>query len=225
MKFLDDYEQLELAELTEEEIEILIEIECAQEGVKIPGPHPVEPIEVGDIEPDRKVWRVPEFTFEDEAEAAHVMDVIRGCKTVVALMGYPQRINPSENPLERRDTPILDRVYSEGFYQSTQAERENHKRSVELYREAKKEFDELQGAYLDIRDKVYGVQLEAKARVGRYRRLQDQWKEYLELAGGNDKVASGFMINTYEAELGEFPEMRDMILQYRDAPEEGAADE
>jgi hypothetical protein len=201
MKRYDDYEDHEILQMSEDDIEKLIEIECAVSGAPLKMEVPVAP-EASTVEPDVTTYTVSIGTlrFAQKETALAAVDFLNGLPRLSQLSiiphsyGQPYRVEPDTSP----EVVGTERNWSAEHYA-------RHAQAVGAHRRAKEEYDGAQRAYLDaqkkresavraVRSYVEGI----RAKEADRRHCRQTFASYLDLAEGNQDIALGFMLRTAE---------------------------
>ena len=75
----------ELLALTETELEELIDLECAYEGIPLLPPKPEEPIKPANLRPDTSVFHFDDIYITDPEEARRAEELLRSFTSIVKL--------------------------------------------------------------------------------------------------------------------------------------------
>lgn len=201
MKRYDDYEDHEILQMTDEDIDKLIEIECAVAGAPLRMAIPVAP-PASTIEPDVTTYTISLGTlrFADKETALRAVDFINGLPRLnqVSIVPHsysgPYRVEPDTAP----ETVGTERNWSQEHYA-------RHAQAVGDAKKAKAEFDSAQREYSEAQKKressVRAVRdhvAQIRDRETNRRHCRQQFAEYLELAEGQQEIALGFMLKTAE---------------------------
>lgn len=205
LKRYTDYTTKELANVTEEELQRLIEIECMKEGVSsfITPPKYINIPEVP--EPDMVVYEVGNFRFSDEEEANKLVELLKTFKSHCELdyeygFGYEKRyvkpIKYSRNIEERL-------AYSKESYDAAKyaiRERDKIKEKNETmknkYNQEKEPYDEIKGIVMD-------AYQEALYEEEKYEIAKSVYLKYLSLSNNDVEVAENFFKGTSYSEYLE----------------------
>ena len=196
MKRAWDYTQEELLELGPDEILRLKDMECMCEGApllsKHPGPEPIKPTVVG----GQVAFHVnAEMLFFKEEDAQEVLDLVRSKARgdEYYLSGDwrgPQGIKPED--------PNQGTMGSKRFW--TPEQWATHKLEQETYQKAKNQWDADDKEYREaIKAREKAVQRvdsmleDAHEKARTAAAIRATWAQYLDLAGGDQAIALGFL--------------------------------
>lgn len=198
MKRYTDYTTKELANLTEEEIKTLIEIECMVNGIATcyekPDLKTVEKLP----QPDVEVFEVCDIKFLDKEEAIALLELIRNSKSIVRTDydfsgGYSERYVKPDTDYA---TLSSSKYYSKEAYYSMKetarrkSEAEKHNRKImEVYNERMEEYRKLES---EVNSAVY----EAVAEESKFDYVKKVFERYVAMSDGNIDVAKNFFNNT-----------------------------
>ena len=198
MKRYEDYTTKELANLTEEEIKTLIEIECMVNGIAAcyekPDLKPIEELP----QPDIEVFEVCDIKFLDKEEAIALLELIRNSKSIV-ITDYDYSVGYSERYV-KPDTDCAtlssSKYYSKEAYDSMKEaikckkEAEQHNREMtEIYNKRMEEYRKLES---EVNSAVY----EAVAEESKFNYAKSVFERYVSMADGNIDVAKNFFEKT-----------------------------
>lgn len=203
MKRYTDYTTKELANLTDEEIKTLIEIECMVNGISTcyekPDLKPVEKLP----QPDIEVFEVCDIKFLDKEEAIALLELIRNSKSIVRTdydysVGYSERYVKPDTDCA---TLSSSKYYSKEAYDSMKetarrkSEAEKHNREItEVYNERMEEYRKLES---EVNSAVY----EAVAEESKFEYAKKVFERYVSMSDGNIDVAKNFFNNTEHSYL------------------------
>ncbi len=208
----------EVRELTDDQMQDWINIECAHEGAPMLPPVPPEPVRPSEMQPDTVYYRVVSddaswsasavATFTDEADAIGLVAAMRGLKSLG--MSKSTAAN-SDYQVVSESPPELTVKRLEGF---TEAHNDAIASLAHEYGEKKNVYDEARAA----RDKA------AKARDAvasslwrRWHETRDQhirnehkrveFGEYMEIAGNDRSMAYAFLLKAHPDFPEDYPEL------------------
>lgn len=208
MKKIDDYTQQEIIKLTQDEINTIIKIHLAEDGVKIVEA-PVKPVLKPVAEADITIYQINnlELYFTDRALAETIADLFS--KNIKFL--HKTNYNYSNGSEHKYLTKITSnygwdtdgvsikqqKVYSKSLYQSIELILAENNIELELYQSKNREYEK----YLDALKKQTKYVLE-KVRVAvSFEKEKDSklkiFQDYLKLADNNREIAWKFMKKAY----------------------------
>lgn len=181
--------------LTSEEIEKLIDLKCAEEGVRLLPPMPTAPVAI-EAKPDVKAYVAGGVIFVDQENAQAVADRINASmphETYYLLGPHkwsgPQGVKPSEG-----ETTVREELHwsAENY--------DEHATAITTYEKEKKDFDEQTREYDRVRDARSTISEEVWSTYHRAiedkrvkERMLVEFEEYVKLTDGNREAAFKFM--------------------------------
>ena len=208
IKRLDEYTNEELLELTEEQVETLIDLECAHEGVALlPVEAPIKPDD-SKIGPDSVIYEIKNLEhFETMEDAQKVVEVAsklpRVQKQYLSHASYKEKKGPVDSDIGIN----IVKVFSEQHYANVATENARIEASLKAYKEAKEEYDELFEKHGEISESVISRLNVARNEKNMLDTLKDEAGRYISLAQGEKEIAKNFMINAR-------PNQKDMIEEH-----------
>lgn len=198
MKRYTDYTQDELANLTDEELTGLVDLECAINGVPLLPEKPEEPQRVASG-PSTPVYKVPEQEFLSFADAEAVREFI---------LGRASRVDTRYNWGKSKSYYVIKKEVPELSVQTQQAytaeEFDRLETVLAAEDRAAKEHDERESEYKRIKslrqeadETVRQAVTEAIRFVNKRERYKAAGERYKRLAGGDEEQAKVFMIEAY----------------------------
>lgn len=207
LKRYTDYSSKELAAVTDDEFEKLIDIECMIEGIT---PDSVAPIyiEVPDIpDPDVKVYTVDcgSIMFTDVMEANALVDVISKAETIVATdydysIGYNHRYIK-----EKAQVPVVEteKYYSKQSFDNFRDILRKAERIEENNKALKKQYEEERSGYSELREKVLGRYNEAIKERREYEAAKNVFERYLIISERDMEMAKKYFAATNYADYAD----------------------
>lgn len=194
MKRLDEYTQKELANLSDEEIQNIIDIECAFEGVRLLPPKPEEYV-AKVFEPDSIVYNVGQFQFKNQEDALKVIDVLKSVTLVNTTYDYSVGYNYYYIDDKLIDAPNLEtkKVFSKQTYNDMKAEMTKVNKEKDSHKDQKNLYDEIVKERKSVVDNVYETINEAVDKENEKQRIINQYNRYLVLADNNTTTAKKFL--------------------------------
>lgn len=204
VKRFEDLTDEEILALTEDEIRLHIDYECAVAGAPLlppePGPAPEKP----KAEPDVEVFTVGDINFKTIEEANEVARLANGLDryalAYVSGPGYEKKVTP-----DRDDVTIeTSRHYSPERYEEVRDD-------LDAYQEAKREHFWRQTAYRDAERERQQVRDWIRERVSDVRQteaerqdMRARFERYLDIADGDRATARRFLSEAH-------PEARELL--------------
>jgi len=196
IKRLEDYTNSELLDLTNDEVEQLIDMECAHIGVRLLPDLPKKP-EVFKAERDATIFSVGGIEFLDPGEAQEVADFIntkRRAKTGhVPGPGYEPMLKGQENT--DMVSMFTKSVYSEAFYNTIASQKAQADAQMKDYTDAKKDYDEIMKERTSITEDVLDHIKIARLERQRLDMLCNEARRYMSLALADKEIAKRFMLD------------------------------
>jgi hypothetical protein len=198
MKSFHDLTDAEVLALTPAEVERYIDVECAQQGVPLLPPEPIEPEYDPEPEADVIVFSISgvSYSFTDRDAAVAIAAAVSGANRVDTA-GTPARISPVPSYYEDAGELKEKRVLSEAAYVTARAVIEGNQAKKDCYEEAVKEFKNARTRRAEVAEEVYERRREVTDKAARKTFLDTQYARYLDLAGGDSAVATRFLIDAY----------------------------
>jgi hypothetical protein len=202
MKSFDSLDREELVKLTDEQLGMYVDIECANRGIALLPMKPVDP-KATKPEKDTTVFTIDTLHFLNASDAQAVVAFIKqnGFKLVnVSYLSGPSYEHCYS--LANVDSALkLDsqQVYSpeaKDTYAELIAVAEQKKSE---YDEAKKEYNDVYNERKVVYDEIQQTYTEALVWVEKKRQAKQNYERYLELADGDQQVAKTFFLNAYSS--------------------------
>lgn len=199
MKRLDDYTREELINITDEERELLIEVEAMCEGVDIPEePKYLEEQFVD--RPDMEVYEVEVgdliYTSKEEAEkvVSFLNSTSRGGLDYKYENGYDRKYyKPTDTLISAKSV----RAYSYEKYKQIGELLKTNKKAKEINENLKSDYTNAIKGYNNIKAEVQQAIDNAVYAQQTEERYKTAYNRYIELANGDKEVAQKFFRNTY----------------------------
>jgi len=217
MKQINDLSKAEVLALTDEQINTMIDLECACENVPLLPPEPVKP-DVPKFEPDTTYYGIVGFYFKAAEDAAKILNAFDS--VALLRMGYSDKFPIPPSDYEK---PKIEpkKFMSPEMYDRVKGEKAAADSAMEKYTSDKKDYDEIVKQRVKQVDYVWDIVNEVRQEQYKKDSFKSQFKRYLTLADGNHAIAWKFLVNAnYEAEKleGLYDEL--VPAQYQD-PVEG----
>jgi hypothetical protein len=199
MKRLNEMNYVELAAMTSDEVDTLIKLEAAHEGIQIPGQPPAEPEIKSLVKKTVTVWSVDGVSvhFGTKASADRVASLLAELSdqgdTFTSDYDYATGYE-YKHAVKSEICPKASEVkyYSKSDLHLHQAVLNAQKAAKETYDKVSTEYKNQSKAFEGIRGDVWNAVCAARDQRAREERLSQVFDEYLELAGGDKSVALGF---------------------------------
>jgi hypothetical protein len=205
---MNDFQNLtdeQVFQLTAEQINFYVDLECAKEGVLLlPDTQPVEP-QLTKPQPDALVYEVGNFCVTSAEEAATLLEALQKVKLV--RLDYDGSTGYDSKYIKRLDTEVEAKpikCYSPEVFASI-------RESLTEYTLAKNTYAREYNEYRDItakRDKaakwIWDRVEEIREKYVSQERMAKEFQRYLTLANGDKTIALNFLKNAYslsDAEL------------------------
>lgn len=198
MRRIDDYKNEELVALTDEEINMIIDLECAFEGVPMlpPEPKPLEDTPLEKTEVGYKIDDMESVYFSQE-DAEEILKLI---------MSKPMLVSDYNRNYEvqflRQADRTVPKVSKRLFYnENTAATEENRRLQLKPlktnYEAAKKVYDEALKGRSGVQELVFEKIREAQSIEATKQRYNTIWDTYINMAKGDITIAADFFVKAY----------------------------
>lgn len=200
MKSIKDMEHEEIIALTQTELDRLVRLACAVEGIPLPGPEPEKP-EAPAVVRDATVYAVGGLHFSDRNAAEAVSAALSGYAEHAVTVTYDWNCLGSEHqyvkPLKSDDQIALSNistlhVLGDLNYRKVRESLIQHKALQKQYEDDLKAHEKCVGVTDEIRGEVMAIYNEACRREAEFRRYASIFDEYVRLAAGDIDVAVKF---------------------------------
>lgn len=208
MKRLDEFTDEELLGLTTAQIEAIIDRECAEEGVLLPGDRPVQPVTPPGLQPDVPIYMVPEARFTNPEDATKLVAFIKALESRTGWRynfgaGYSKIAEPAPEDIAIGQESLFS---AEQWAQRGTAV-EVHSRATEAFKKDLKRWEDGTADRKRAADAVYRRVEQASADRRRRERMEQLWKRYVELADGDTRLAWKFLIAANPDAADVIPEL------------------
>lgn len=213
-KAFAELSELELVELTEEQIQDYIDLACAQQGVGFLPPRPVDPGKQA-IADDMVVQAIGHGAIHVRTAeaAARVLTLFAELAQEGELVTLEYLSGPSFRKMVKATADIPNAsptpCLSPTLAGAMKTKIEEHERAVKQYEKDSELYHKARGARdfieTEVRDRI-AESFRTKMRREERRR---HFERYLELADGNRATAAKFLKNTYPDALELLPELED----------------
>jgi hypothetical protein len=215
MKRVYDMEESELLALTDEQVLIMIDYECALEGIPMlppaPGAKPVREM----AKPDAQVFEIGGFFTRDHEHAIRILAAYNSGQ--LYREKYP---NGDYNTRyleiianDRHDTPKIETktVYSPETWDKIKNSHAEHAGILATWNKVNDEYQKALKNRQKITESVYAVIGDARDKSYDRNRFREEFKRYLILAEGNKQIALNFLEKVKD--LSAFPELKEEFLK------------
>lgn len=205
MKRLSEHSREELANLTDEQYDMLVDLECMHEGapLSIEKPRYKElPTVPG---PNLEVYEVCGFVLTDKSEADKLVEAIKELQSCVEL-DYNYRISSDYRYISDKNVkPSMDirtrGVYTKEAYTEIKSTLENIKAIKEYNDELREDYEERCEQRNNVIHDICEAIRTAVDELEELRAATEVYKKYLDLSNGNEEVAQNFFKTGRYAEL------------------------
>ena len=187
MKRLDDYSNEELLILKQEEIERLIDFECAHNGVPLLPDPPDKPI-VKNPDPDLELYYIEGFCLQNKEDADRVIEIINSMSRMKDE--YYNRGYVSDDDLVNF---TIKKEFSKHLKNLSKGQRETARKIEENYKELKDAYDRIVQDRKEIINMVNSAITDAREEQNKIIRFKRLYARYLQLAEGEKDIAMNFL--------------------------------
>ena len=195
MKRYDEMTNEELYDLSEEQISILIDYECALEGIPLLPEKPIVP-EVKNFEPDTEIYEVKGMLFTNREEALSVLSLLLTSNMVdYSYSNNSKRIIPLID--YKKPELKMEKYFSTEMYALIQEEKDSYDRILKQYQERQKNYDEAYKLRIDIVKNITEAISCAQEEQYKKQKYTGEYKRYLKLSDNNKDIALNFLRNAH----------------------------
>lgn len=198
MKTYKDYTDDELMAMSDDELDSLIDLQCAINGVPLL-PECPEPVNENLEPPDSEVFEVAGFFFAERDSAERVMEAIN--REVKMSLDYDWNFSSDIKYLNGySDTGAnitVKKVYSQELYDSQRAERAKIKQLKDIYTKRKIEYDDIMGRREESASEVFSAVRKARDERDKKILAHQRYDRYVKLANGDAALANKFFSDAY----------------------------
>lgn len=208
MKKLEDYTNEELAVLTEDEIENLIDVECMRASVPLsitPRPFLKDVPEIS--QPTTEIYTVDNYYFKDKKEADELATFLSNTISRVTT-DYSYTLGSQYKYYEQYETPVSVKktlCYSKEEYDNVTSILKLRKEVEEYNRNVISDYDNLMSEREEVIDKVYEAINDARAEERKISDALNIYSKYVELSSGDEEIAKKFF--TQNDKVSEYLEV------------------
>lgn len=200
MKRYDDYTPAELLELDRDEIEKLVDLECAFRGVALLPESPEPPTEVK-AGPDVTVYNAGGKMFREEADAQKVVDLINDLpylETYYLSGGYsysgPQGVKQSEKEHDM-EAVRESRYWTPAHYDKHRAALAEYKEAKARYDTDRKDYERILGERSGVAEEIAAIRQKAQDERDTIADIEREFKRYVQIAAGDRDQALKFYLH------------------------------
>jgi len=207
LKRIEEYTEEELLALTEEQQTMIIDLECAHEGIQLLPDEPTAMVRPDNVGEDLTVYSLPAIYFTKHSDAKDIVDVINE-RMMLGSYGELKYVNYLS--LKYKFVPAtkemtIDRISSEKIFSEERIKRagdliERYEAAQKEYKVEKEIYDRIAGQHKAITSALHTRISDAYAKKRKMLRLKAEARRYMELANGNIDIAKNFMVNAYSEE-------------------------
>jgi hypothetical protein len=196
MKRLSEYTKKELISLTPEQRHDLIDLECANEGVRLLPEKPIKPEKTG-LEKDITYFELAgTVKFANRKEIITIVDTINKCELLESE--YLMRYDYDHRYLKKSDKYVSFEQcqgYSEETLLKIKDRKKQYDKDIEDYEKSKNEYSEILKKQIKISAKVDEKIREAGREHELIKALRREYNRYLQLSEGDRKIAFNFLLD------------------------------
>jgi ElaB/YqjD/DUF883 family membrane-anchored ribosome-binding protein len=196
MKNFDDLTNEELTNLSSDEVNYYIDVECAEQGIKLlpPGGPPTKP-DKGTTADDLELWQVADNYFRDREDAERVSAAIAASKSRVTLdyisgPSYRKKAVPATDSVSSIN---MIRVLSQERAAELSALIDEQERVLGEYNKRSTEYEKIVRERRNVVNSIRERIEKAAQKVRRKEELSRIAARYVELANGDKFMAARFL--------------------------------
>ena len=213
----------ELAAMTDDQIDALVILQCAREGIPLQPPKPDEPTEP-DSQPDTTVYLVGGETFEYLKDAEKVLTALQSGKRINVgsvtggySYGYPDRILGPDNSTININHK---KVFAPETAKRVKEIWENYKEIKEDYNKQNRDWESNHTRVKEIRDTIMNPIKAARSRSRRRQEIARAFNIYSELSGEQNEITMNFLRNAYP-DINQLFKDDEAVFKLADQSKEG----
>lgn len=206
MKTIQDMSIDEICELTEDQLDRRIKLECADQGIPLLKEPPN--IEAFDLTKEVVSYKITgtNFYIKNQENAQELLRVLEKIQSDLFYEKYDWHIGYDIKWLQRDESEIT--ISTELFYrQDLVKEKEQflikRKNIKDQFEKEKKEYEESRSKYRKIANNVYADYYEARRIKEQIQKAKDTFKEYILLADGDEIKAKSFFDKAVKPTLSQ----------------------
>lgn len=191
----------EIVNLGEEGVKDLIDLQCAEEGIKI-ARRPVEP-EEPKLQRDIVCYKIGDMIFKTQSGAQRVFDILR--TIVVFETDYNWEVGSDYKYLKEDSSYGAEMTIVKTAYLSKKRYKE-YKEMLKKHNDKKEDYEHKYEIWSKENEKRLATETKVREHIRRvFEREQEkedmlnQYKRYLELSDNNKEIAKRFLCDAYGA--------------------------
>lgn len=198
MKLFNDYTGKEVESLTDEDIQRLINLECADRGAPMLPPLPVEP-KAPEVKPDMTLYQVAYGLYVDNLpDATKIIEAIKSSSAIYDTnycCGYQyQRATPKS----LADTAMTtSQVFSPEKWGSAENDYAKYEAAKKQYDADIKEYQSAAGERSAVSEYIWGIVSECRRFMNRREQMLGYLQQYIDLAEGDAETGARFFKKAY----------------------------
>lgn len=205
MKMINEMTHEEIIELDESEVERMVKLMCAQEGVKLLDEPKAPVLEDSIPTPEHKVYEWNDICSMDKSVIEKFVELFSELQDKLIKTTYNYNIGSryeyfykmSEYDLKKYLSIETSKVYTKGQYDGLASQMREHNKKKEEYEKDKKEYDENNNGFRRVRSYIYHVWHQHVYLEQNIANYVEKFQEYLELAENNMVMALTFFNKAY----------------------------
>ncbi len=210
IKRLEDCTDEDLLNMTEAQVEDLIDLECVHTGVRLLPEMPVKPDEAPPTE-DFESFEIGDLQFVDRKDATLIVEIVAEMKRVeTRYESGPSYSRVVTGSIKEEPTIQKKKQFSEQYLNEVKVKKQRIEERKKEYDNLKQEYDDISEARGSIIDDVFNKIKKARQAGQRLIALRDESHRYLRLAMGDKEIAQRFMTDA-------FPDAVDLIKEHFEA--------
>lgn len=209
MKRLEEFTSEELLNLKDEEINDLIDLECAYAGVRLLPPCPTA-INISQIEPDTTVYETGYFTIGNKEDADKLLELLKTIDLVELI--YDSQAGYDKKYIKKRNADNIrmenKKVFSVERFNLLKDELIKAAQDKAQYDKEKSLYNEILKERQDVSSLVYDTLNKIQQDEFKKQRIISQYNRYLTLSNGDTEVAKKFLSDVLHITPEEVKELK-----------------
>jgi len=213
MKQIEECTEIELLTLTNDEINEMIDYQCATQGIPLLPEEPVLKMEKPQIVPDIVMYSVGDLMFSKQEDALDLCDHLANF-TLYSSEYLPNGGYNYQTALATDEPPSINqrKFYSKAYWNTVKGEMETFKEVEAGYNKLKEEYNEIKDRRDPIEDKIRNTIAKARDAKGRKIKYGEMYLKYLGLANGDKEIAMKFLTDAHP-EVSEIENFNSYIME------------